>query len=250
MKRFHNIFFAVFCASFLFLSCKTVYQPQSVSYKDYSLHQGSSTDNKLAKLLQPYKDSVNKNMNNVVAVAGAELAKSQPEGALGNVLADAMLVKARASYKCNVDIAVINYEGIRLNSIPAGNITKGKIFELSPFDNILVLIKINGKLLQEFLNHISNKGGWPVSGVQWQIKNKIAINVIINGKPIDITAMYTIALTDYIANGGDDCIMLKSIPQINNGYLFRDAIMEYFADINKQGKEIVAQIENRVSNAE
>jgi 2',3'-cyclic-nucleotide 2'-phosphodiesterase (5'-nucleotidase family) len=189
-------------------------------------------------------------MNNVVAVAGAELAKSQPEGALGNVLADAMLVKARASYKCNVDIAVINYEGIRLNSIPAGNITKGKIFELSPFDNILVLIKINGKLLQEFLNHISNKGGWPVSGVQWQIKNKIAINVIINGKPIDITAMYTIALTDYIANGGDDCIMLKSIPQINNGYLFRDAIMEYFADINKQGKEIVAQIENRVSNAE
>ena len=58
------------------------------------------------------------------------------------------------------------------------------------------------------------------------------------------------ALADYVANGGDDCIMLKTVPQINNGYIFRDAILEYFADINKQGKKIVAKIENRVSNAE
>ena len=53
-----------------------------------------------------------------------------------------------------------------------------------------------------------------------------------------------------MANGGDDCVMLKTIPQINNGYLFRDAVLDYMADINKQGKKIAATIENRVTNAE
>ena len=62
--------------------------------------------------------------------------------------------------------------GIRLNAVPAGDITRGKIFEMSPFDNIIVLQKLNGKLLQEFLNHISGRGGWPAAGIQWQIKNK------------------------------------------------------------------------------
>lgn len=196
-------------------------------------------------------------MNDVVAVAASELVKSQPEGTLGNVLADAVLIKARDAYKTNVDAAFVNHGGIRLNAIPAGNITRGKIFELSPFDNIIVLLKLKGKLFQEFLNHISGRGGWPAAGVQWQIKSlptgqagKKAISVVINGTPIDENATYTIAVADYVANGGDDCVMLKTIPQINNGYLFRDAVLDYLSDINKQGKKIAATIENRVTNAE
>ena len=250
MKITYNIFTAFFCTIILTLSCKTVYQPQAVKYVDYRLEQGGKQNDAVVKLLQPYSDSVNKSMNDVVAVAATELVKSQPEGTLGNVLADAMLAKAKQSYKVNIDAAFINYGGIRLNAVPAGDITRGKIFEMSPFDNIIVLQKLNGKLLQEFLNHISGRGGWPAAGIQWQIKNKNAINVIINGKSLDENATYTVALADYVANGGDDCIMLKTVPQINNGYIFRDAILEYFADINKQGKKIVAKIENRVSNAE
>jgi 2',3'-cyclic-nucleotide 2'-phosphodiesterase (5'-nucleotidase family) len=250
MRRICEIFSILFCTVVLSVSCKTAYQPQSVTYVDYHLTQNGKQNDDLAKLLQPYSDSINKSMNAVVAVSETELVKNQPEGTLGNILADAMLAKAKQSYKVNIDAAFINYGGIRLNAIPAGDITRGKIFELSPFDNIIVLQKLNGKILQAFLNHISNKGGWPVSGMQWQIKNKAAVNVLINGKPIDETAIYTVALADYVANGGDDCIMLKPVPQINNGYLFRDAILEYFADINQQGKKIVAKIENRVSNAE
>ncbi|MBL0145080.1 MAG: 5'-nucleotidase C-terminal domain-containing protein [Chitinophagaceae bacterium] len=44
----------------------------------------------------------------------------------------------------------MNYGGIRLPAIPAGNITRGKIFELAPFDNIIVLQKISGKTFQAF----------------------------------------------------------------------------------------------------
>lgn len=238
---------------FVFLfsaSCKTSYQPQSVKFIDYRLTQSNKKDSTLIKMLQPYADSVNKSMNAVVVVSETELEKKLPEGTLGNVMADAMFVKAKKVYKTNVDAAFVNYGGIRLTTLPAGNITKGKIFELAPFDNIIVLLKMNGATLQELLNHISGRGGWPAAGVQWQIKNKQAVNVRINGTPIDAAAQYTIAVVDYVANGGDDCSMLKSIPQINNGYLYRDALTEYLSDINKQGKKLAPKIENRVTNAE
>lgn len=241
----------------LAFSCKTVYQPQSVTYVDYRINKTTVLDSGLLQLLQPYGDSVNKSMNTIIAVAETELQKKQPEGSLGNFMADAMLIKAREVYKTPVDAAFVNYGGIRLTSIMPGNITRGKIFELAPFDNIIVLQKISGKTLQLFLNHISGRGGWPATGISWQIKTqpdlptgKIAINVLVNGLPIDETAQYTIAVVDYIANGGDDCNMLRPIPQLNNGYLFRDALIAYCTDMHQQGKKITAIIQNRVSNAE
>ena len=250
MRRNSKFFLALFSVALFTISCKTVYQPQSVKYKDYRFTNNSKQDSGLIKILQPYADSVNKSMNTIIAVAETELEKKQPEGTLGNVLADAMLAKAKQVYKVPVDAGFINYGGIRLTSIPAGNITRGKVFELSPFDNIIVLQKLSGKIFQEFLNHISARGGWPAAGITWQIKNKMAINVLINNVPINENETYTIALLDYVANGGDDCVMLKTIPQINNGYLFRDGVIAYFTEIYQQGKKIASKIENRVSNAE
>lgn len=250
MRNGRTIILLVFSAFIFSASCKTAYQPQAVKFVDYRLTSNEKKDNALIQLLQPYADSVNKSMNAVIIVSENELEKKQPEGTLGNVMADAMLVKAKQVYKTNVDAAFINYGGIRLTSMAAGEITRGKIFELAPFDNIIVLLKINGKTFQEFLNHISSRGGWPAAGARWQIKNKQAVNVLINGTAIDETAVYTIAMVDYVANGGDDCSMLKSIPQVNNGYLFRDALTEYLSDIHKQGKKLAPKIENRVTNAE
>jgi 2',3'-cyclic-nucleotide 2'-phosphodiesterase (5'-nucleotidase family) len=250
MRRTSSIFLPSFIAVIFLISCKTVYQPQAVQYIDYRFTQVSKQDSNVNKLLQPYADSVNKSMNTVIAVAATELEKKQPEGTLGNIMADAMLAKAKQGYKIPVDGAFINYGGIRITSVAAGNITRGKIFELAPFDNDIVIQKLNGRVLQEFLNHISAKGGWPVAGITWQIKNKAAVNILINGQPINDTSVYTIAMVDYVANGGDDCTMLKQIPQRSAGYILRDAIIEYFIEINNQEKKISSQIENRVSNAE
>lgn len=189
-------------------------------------------------------------MNDVIAVAGMTLEKRQPESTLGNVLADAMLTISKEKYNTNVDAAFINFGGIRLPSISAGNITRGKIFELSPFDNIIVLLKVDGKVMKQFLDLVAGRGGWPCAGISYQIKDKQAINIAIGGNAISDNNTYTIALVDYIANGGDDCVMLKPIPQQNNGYLFRDGIIEYFSKLNKEGKQITAKIENRVTNVQ
>lgn len=250
MKRFSIIFLSVFCSIVFFLSCKTIYQPQSVTYAAYRLNETNRQDSNLIKLLQPYADSVNKSMNTIIAVAETELEKKQPEGTLGNIMVDAMLAKAKQVYQLPVQAAFINYGGIRLTSVPAGNITRGKVFELAPFDNDIVIQKLNGKVLQEFLNHVSGKGGWPAAGITWQIKNKMAVNILINGQPFNETAEYNIAMVDYVANGGDDCAMLRAVPQKSAGLVLRDALIAYFIDQNREGKKISAKIENRVSNAE
>lgn len=249
MRNRIPLFFLFFSALTTITSCTTHYQPQSAQYAAYRIKDSVVSSKILQAVLQPYTDSVNKNMNDVIAVANTELEKKQPEGTLGNMMADAMLVKAKEMYG-TVDGAFINNGGLRLPVIPKGNITRGKIYELAPFDNDIVLQKLSGNILQDFLSHISARGGWPVAGIKWQIKNKHAINVLVNGQPINENAVYNIAMIDYVANGGDDCNMLRSIPQLNKKFILRDAIIEYLTAHTRQGKAVTAQIENRVTNAE
>ncbi len=250
MRKLPIVFLAGFSVLVFSSSCKTFFQPSAVQYADYRLGQSNAKDSAILVMLKPYADSVNKSMSDVVGVASIMLEKKQPEGTLGNFLVDAMLLMAKEKYQVPVDAAFLNSGGIRLPSLAAGNITRGKIFELSPFDNIVVLQKFSGKVLQQFLDHVSANSGWPSAGVTWQIKNKKAVNVMVNGSPINESATYTVAILDYLANGGDDCNMLRPIPQISNGYVFRDAIFDYLKRLTREGKTVSAKIENRVTNAE
>jgi 2',3'-cyclic-nucleotide 2'-phosphodiesterase (5'-nucleotidase family) len=232
------------------ISCHTSYQASSLQYKTYRVNDKEKTDPSLLSLLKPYSDSVNKSMNDVVGVADITLEKKQPECTLGNFMADAFFAMAQEKYNVKPDAAFMNYGGIRLNQLPAGNVTRGKIFELMPFDNLLVIQKLKGDVLQQFLDLTAAKGGVPVAGITMQIKEKKAVNVLIGGKPIDPNATYTTVNSDFVANGGDNADMLRTVPQITNGYLMRDALFDYITKLKAQGKNINTITENRVSNAQ
>ena len=234
----------------LLSACHTAYRPQAMQYKNYRIEPARPADSSLIVFLQPYRDSVNKSMNTVVGTAPVALDKQQPEGTLGNFMADALLVMARVKYNTKVDGAVVNYGGIRLNQLAAGPVTRGKVFELMPFDNLLILQKLKGDVLQQFLDLTAARGGWPISGITYQIKDKKAVNVKVGGQPLDPSSEYVLANSDYVANGGDNADMLRAIPQITNGYLMRDAIFDYINTLKVSGKNISATIENRVSNAQ
>jgi 5''-nucleotidase/2'',3''-cyclic phosphodiesterase and related esterases len=189
-------------------------------------------------------------MNDVIGIAEKSLEKKAPEGTLGNFMADAFFIMANEKFQTKVDVAFMNFGSIRLTQLPAGNVTRGKIFELMPFDNVLLLQKMKGTVLQQLLDHIAGRGGWPVAGMTMQIKDKKAVNVLIGGKPLDPEATYITANSDFVANGGDDAAMLRTIPQINIGYLMRDALFDYINKLKSQGKNITANEENRVTNAQ
>jgi 2',3'-cyclic-nucleotide 2'-phosphodiesterase (5'-nucleotidase family) len=257
MKRFlSHCLLIIVVLSFNF-SCRSVYRGHSLHYKNYQINEAVQKDSSLLALMRPYGDSVNQTMNEVIGFVDLSLIKKKPEGTLGNFMADAYFIMAGEKFNMKIDAAFMNDGGIRLDELAAGPVTRGKIFELMPFDNILIIQKIKGSVLQEFLNLIATQRGWPVAGITMQIKDlpagqagKKAINVFIDGQPLDTNKIYTTVNSDFIANGGNNADMLKQIPQINNGYLVRDALFDYIKKLERQGKKISAKIENRVTHVQ
>jgi len=247
---FNRLFILALAITIAGISCRTAYQTQSMQYQSYRISSSYSKDTGVQQFLAIYRNNVDRTMNAVVGVATESMDKTQPESTLGNFMVDAMFVMAAEKYNTSVDAAFVNFGGIRLTQLPKGDVTTGKIFELMPFDNLLILQKMKGAVLQQLLDLAAAKGGWPVAGIKMQIKDKKAVNVLVGGKPLDPQAEYTIVNSDFIANGGDNADMLRAIPQITNGYLMRDAIFDYIAKLKSQGKSIAANIENRVSYAQ
>ena len=220
----------LYCVFFVcIVSCgpKHLAAVQMKSYT-YGIEPGRQGEQEQMKLfLKPYADSINGTMNGVIGNLSVSLTKSWPECSLGNFMTDAYLESSRLEFGKEVDIAYMNMGGIRLNSMEPGLITTGKIYELMPFDNLMVLLEVTGEQLQQFMDHIASRGGWPVSGCSYTIENKKAVNIVVNGKAIEADRKYTLALSDYVANGGDESNVLKGIPQHNIGYLQRDALIDY-----------------------
>jgi 2',3'-cyclic-nucleotide 2'-phosphodiesterase (5'-nucleotidase family) len=184
-------------------------------------------------------------MNVVITTSDEELIKDKPNGTLNNFCADIMLQIGKR-YDNDASICIINYGGIRLNSIPKGNITKGKIYELMPFDNMIVIQKINGNDLIDILNYIASQGGWPIAGISMEIKNSKSQSILVNGYPIDNNKIYTMVISDYLANGGDNLNILKKIPQTNTGLIMREAFIEELQKI----KTIYPNKEKRIKNVD
>lgn len=220
-------------------------QTAIIDFTDYRIENQTIVDSSLVKMLMPYRDSVQRSMNTVIGFSIKGLSKKQPESVLGNFMADAMKYMAEKKFNKKIDVAFVNYGGIR-SYIPKGDITIGTIYELMPFDNLIVLQEIKGSILQQFLDKTALLEGWPVSGLQMGIKDKKAVNILVNGKPFSKNTTYLVANTDYIAGGGNDCGMLKHIAKININYLYRDALIEYIYSFTKNGKSIDPIIENRV----
>ena len=202
-------------------------------------------DSSMLQLLAPYKDSINNTMNTVIGFSTQGLTKKQPESGLGNFMTDAMRFMSEKQFKKHVHAAFVNYGGVRAY-LPKGNITIGNMFELMPFENVVVLQDIKGDSLQSFLNAIAERNGWPISGITFGIKDNKAINIMVEGKPLDTTATYTIANSDYIVNGGDAIKMLKPFPQYNIGYLLRDALIAYTQWLTEKGQSVDAKTEKRI----
>jgi 2',3'-cyclic-nucleotide 2'-phosphodiesterase (5'-nucleotidase family) len=239
----------VLLLAFIFLTaCNTLYNPQSLEYADYRVKQQPITDSTIVKLLLPYSASLNASMSQVIGTVASTLEKKQPEGTLGNLMADAMLFAARKKFALPVDIGIVNYGGVRLMEVAPGPFTRGKLFELSPFDNNIVVLTMKGSQLKQFLDFIAAAGGWPVAGMRMRISNKQATDITIGGKQLDMNAQYLVALPDYVANGGDNAAMLKALPRQDGGFVFRSEMEAYFLQLQKEGRKISSTIEGRITS--
>lgn len=125
--------------------------------------------------------------------------------ALGAFMADAV------RYITKAEIGMQNPGGVRLDSLHGGNLDKADIFALDPFDNELVIVKMIGKQIEDYLNVASTADGdaTHVSGIKYTIDQIRLDNgqfgfinakaYLENGEPIDPERVYTVAINSYMA---------------------------------------------------
>ena len=243
-----NIFF------FLFLltnsSCSKHFIATQYKFQEQRLNANSPSDETIANIIKPYKDSLDKQMNVLLAVSDTMLTKSLPESDLGNMMCDLVLKKSKDYCNCQVDFTFLNNGGIRLPNFPKGNITLGKVVELMPFENLIDIMTVNGKTLDTLFNYMAFKGGWQISGARYKIKEEKAFDVFIQNQALDLNKNYTIAVSDYLAQGGDNCTMLAILPKTILKKSLRDAIVDGLKEMNTKGEHIKSVIDGRVQKVE
>jgi 2',3'-cyclic-nucleotide 2'-phosphodiesterase (5'-nucleotidase family) len=188
-------------------------------------------------------------MDQVIAVAAEDLYKTQPESSLGNLLAQIVFEAATDKLATPPDFSIQNYGGIRVPMLAAGDITRGRVYELMPFDNYIVVMHLEGSIVLRLINHMASKGGWPVHGLTYVISDGEATEIEIGGQPFQSRRMYSVALPDYVANGGDYCDFLVGQPRQETGILVRDAILLYMYEASSQGRPIGSKTDGRVRYA-
>lgn len=202
----------------LFLACSPEYKLQS--YSDKLIKVEAELDSSILSIINPYQLEIEDQMNEVLTYTKNNLTKGKPQSTIGNFVTDLCLDYADA------DICIMNNGGLRTN-IDIGPISRGKIYELMPFENELVILELNKNDYMGLLQYIVQRGGEPFSGIKIIIDNNGQI--ISNSWPVnfELGEKVKVLTSDYLANGGDKMSFFKNKKQYKIGIKLRDAIIDY-----------------------
>jgi 2',3'-cyclic-nucleotide 2'-phosphodiesterase (5'-nucleotidase family) len=237
-----------FFSLLLSISCQKKASFSSIS-ESHIIINSKTIDSIVYKTIRPYKLSHDANMQSVIGQSEKALIKADLESTLGNFFCDAVMIETKkylGKDSLLLNAAVFNKGGLR-NSLPQGNITIGNIFELMPFDNEVVLLKLSRIQIKDMVEKISEKGGIPVSGIRLVIKDNKPTQVTVNGQSIDESTYYWIVTSDYLANGGDNYSFFKNaIERKTTGILLRDMIITHCKALTQKGELITSQLDGRI----
>ena len=203
-------------------------------------------DKAYTEWLQPYKQKVDAQMNEVIGYSAVTMRAHKPESLLSNFSADVYLKAASDYLKMHVDIAIVNLGGLR-TQVPEGPVTVRKVFELMPFENELVVVWIRGDKLLELLNGFASVGGQGVAGVRMTIANGKATDITVAGKALDMQKLYSIATNDYLAGGNDNMPQLATYEKRENtGIKVRNVLLGFIKAETAAGRKIESRLDGRI----
>lgn len=223
--------------------CGTSYHPSSVKWSQYPITDSLSKDSSLLAYLKPLRDSLDKTMNVVLGQASKRMDIKRPVSTLGNFMSDACLEMAKASVDPGADISLVRFGGIRRPYIDAGPITRSMIFEVMPFDNLLVLVDVSGSTLKRFIEELGQEGAGIAGFTMTITAGKKVADIKVGGQPIDPSSTYTVVYSDYNYNNSP---ILKEGKLRLTSYLIRDALSEHVVRLQAKGEKIGENLENRI----
>ena len=200
----------------------------------------------ISKIIEAQVAVAEKGMDEIVGSAGVHLSRTNvdAQSPMGNTIVDAM------RFMVDADFAFLNLGGVRAE-IKNGPVSYRDVFDVMPFDNMLISFKCDGATLKRIIETRveGSRAGLIVSGVNvvysrtrpsWDRVTTLKIG----GEPWDPNKIYTVATTDFLMQGNAGLTMLMSIPPediTNHNINLRDAIVHYF----KQKSPVKTKIDDR-----
>ncbi len=215
-------------------------------------------DARVSRTIDPYLRRVAAKRDEKVGItAAAPFSRtSTGESPLGDLISDVLREYGAA------DFALVNSGGIR-NELPAKELTYADVFAVSPFDNFPAVVTMSGAEIVETLRLTSTgaRGLMQVSGLRYTVdatkdndkpaaeRNKIVSITRDDGTPLEMDKLYTVAMPDFIAAGGDNTqSVMAKIPQdrVNVAYAktIRDVLVQL---LSKRAQPIAPRVEGRIT---
>ena len=230
----------LFCFLAILISCKK--EPQAVTKitaKTIAIDSLLESDNNIVSTIAPYKKKMIDEINTIVSYSKKRIDRydGKLESSLGNLLADLSYKRVQPLFfkktGGNIDFALFNYGGIRA-SISKGVVTNKNAFELMPFENNYVVVKLPGKKIEELIRYlIKGERAHPLSKHFRLTITKKGHRLTINNMPFDTKKSYLVLTTDFLQSGGDRMDFFKNPIELHKiDYKMRQAIIDYFKSVD------------------
>jgi 2',3'-cyclic-nucleotide 2'-phosphodiesterase (5'-nucleotidase family) len=235
MKKYAMVRYMAYAmvVALLLEACQKRLQYQS-KVESIPINSELLADARIDSIIEPYKQRLAAEISRVLAYSdtAVDRPKSSYEHPLGNFTADLMLQKAQA-LQPQTSISVITFGGLR-TGFPAGAVTVGDMFELMPFENELVILTVEGKTLAKLFDYMIRKKNTALGGIHLEIADGKVRNAWIAGEAWNPKHTYLVAISDYLANGGDEMDFWKEAKKRQEtGVKIRDILIE---GVEKAGK--------------
>jgi 5'-nucleotidase len=236
--------------------------PQALLHGGTWRGQRVEPDGRIAAIVNGYDAQVKTLRDSRIGETAVDLKKGGRDDLLANLAADALRSGAGGALKA--DFAFQNSGGLRIAEIPKGPITFGQIFDLVPFDNQQYVVTLSAEDVRNALEAVLHAGKGPlrVSGLRYLLDwhthtgavqgrprdaRDLPWGALVtkvtddSGRPICETRScsktacesacanlkYRVAVSDFLANGGDGLGMLEGKPTEIGSVLARDIVVAF-----------------------
>jgi len=197
-------------------------------------------------LVDRYASAVAPIASRIVGRLTATATKSTEDGesAAADLIADSMLAAARSAENGGAQLALVNGTGVRVD-LPRGDVRYDAAFAMMPFGNNLVVMTMTGAQIKAALEQqyaVPIRSGFhapaalaPSAGFAFDVdlskpKGSRIVAMRLNGKALDPTGRYRVAVNNYLASGGDSLSAFTAGTEITDkGIIDLDALVAWIA---------------------
>jgi 5'-nucleotidase len=202
-------------------------------------------DRAQTELIAGYEAKVKSLAGRVVGQITATLSRAvapNGESVLGGIVADAQLAATRAEQDGGAQLAFTNPGGVRTDIVRRddGNVTYADVFAAQPFNNLLVTLTLTGAQIKALLEqqwvgqqnprilHVSKNFSYAWDAARPPGERVDATTIRLDGTPLDPAARYRVTVNNFLAEGGDNFVVLRAGTERRTGNSDLTALVAWF----------------------